>query len=99
MRGVAIAALLSLIAGSDVALAADLIPQPMAPPQAPAAYVPAPAPVYRLGRHLCRHQRRLRICQRRCDVASISGDRLGLNGSATGTGNLEGPLVGAHYWC
>ena len=49
MRRFAIAVSLSLIAGSNAALAADLIPPPGPPPQAPATYVPTIAPVYNWG--------------------------------------------------
>ena len=99
MRRFAIAASLSLIAGSNAALAADLIPPPGPPPQAPATYVPTIAPVYNWGSIYVGINGGYGFASGDATY-TITGNPV-VSGAYTGTGNLDGFLaggtIGANY--
>jgi outer membrane immunogenic protein len=98
MRWAIVAASLSLIAGSNIAVAADLPEGP--PPQAAAAYIPPP--IYNWGGIYLGVNAGYGFASTSDDTATISGNVFGLNGTTTGNDNqlngfLAGGTIGANY--
>lgn len=101
MRWAVIAASLSLLTGTNIAVAADLPQAP--PPQAAAAFIPPPPPVYNWSGFYLGVNAGYGFASASAGAITTSGNAFGLNGTATGTGNndingfLVGGTVGANF--